>query len=751
MISIAHKEITKDYGDSVIENVWVDSNSCHVERSETSQSLESTQSTKETTQILGTMQAIKDSMLETLQTAQDSIICLYTSFLDNEILTLVQAIGDNNRIYIYTKDQNTLQELSHHSLVRLGDNLAGSFVLIQKDKNIQGFFSTKDFDIESNQLFLELDSNQCNDFWHYFITCFWKDAKKEFIAGKEEEIKEMNQKDFIPPFQNGFDAEFIRDSILQEKSNALIQLQKNSPLIDLLQDFKECKFFLQDFHTLSDEMLLQDKETNSIECPVGFDSINNDIFLSNNNTLLYSIRVTGKQTQIFKAMLQNLIKNKTKSFKHEVALKELIDKTIHYLDGKTAKIEAHTTHIDSIQCTSFLDKDEFETQELDYKQIWQDKYPHTCKITYSFDIIPFYTPTHFKQANLYNEWENTHKALHNTIDKALKDIESIYKKQDELNAFQALLSEAKNFFKRFFLGKNTNLKDLTAKLNEIKEKATLETLNIDSTQSYIQELEKHIKTINENSGEIDLKLDEAKEHNRWQIRKNELEKEIEKLQQHCHTKQQDLNTKEKECKDKKEKLDSMQKEIENLNKKKDGLNEKQNNLQGELNKLKNAKDSKDKTKEIESRLNGIKQDLDKTTQTLDSKNKDHNKEKQNKEALDKLIKTKREELQKDENELKSLKDDLEKKYKEFRYNKKDSKEPESPLAFMDKRQSQTQQEIHISIPKENRPSTGVLKKDKNERLLEISLWSEVESAKKEAQRLGANLSVKNQTQQKGQI
>ena len=477
MISIAHKEITKDYGDSVIENVWVDSNSCHVERSETSQSLESTQSTKETTQILGTMQAIKDSMLETLQTAQDSIICLYTSFLDPEIIKLIPEIAKNNRIYIYTKDQNTLQELSHHSLVRLGDNLAGSFVLIQKDKNIQGFFSTKDFDIESNQLFLELDSNQCNDFWHYFITCFWKDAKKEFIAGKEEEIKEMNQKDFIPPFQNGFDIEFIRDSILQEKSNALIQLQTNSPLIDLLQDFEECHFLLQDSKVLSGEVLENSTTSNFVITNVGFDSIDTDIFLSNNNTLLYSISLNDTQNKTFKSLRKSFVI--TKSFKHSITLKELIDKTIHYLDGKTAKIEAHTTHKDSIQCTSFLDKDEFETQELDYEKIWQDKYPHTCKITYSFDTIPFYTPAHFKQANLYTEWDNTHKALHDTINKALNNIESIYKKQDELNAFQALLSEAKNFFKRFFLGKNINLNDLTAKLNEIKDKATLETLNIE--------------------------------------------------------------------------------------------------------------------------------------------------------------------------------------------------------------------------------------------------------------------------------
>lgn len=741
MISITHKEITKDYGDSVIENVWVDSNSCHVERSETSQSLESTQSTKETTQIPGTMQAIKDSMLETLQTAQDSIICLYTSFLDPEIIKLIPEIAKNNRIYIYTKDQNTLQEISHHSLVHVGENLAGSFVLIQKDKNIQGFFSTKDFDIESNQLFLELDSNQCNDFWHYFITCFWKDARKEYIAGKEGAISEMNQKDFISPFQNGFDTEFITDSISQRKSKALIQLQENSPLIGLLQDFDKSKFLLQDFHILSDETLLQDRETNFIECPIGFDSINNEIFLSNNNRLLYSIKVTGEQTEMFKAILQNLGKNKTKSFKHEVALNELIDKTIYYLDGKTAKVEQSITHTDSIQCDRFFDKDEFEIQELDYTQIWQDKYPHICKITYSFDVIPFYTPAHFKQANLYNEWDNTHKALHNTIDKALKDIESIYKKQDELNAFQALLSEAKNLFQRFFLGKNTNLKDIATKLNEIKDKATLETLNIDSTQSYIKDLQEFANTISENSGEIDLKLDEAKEHNKWQIRKNELEKEIEKLQQHCHTKQQDLNTKEKEYKAKEANLDSMQKEIENLNKKKDELNEKQNSLQDKLNKLKNVKVSKDKTKEIESRLNDIKQDLDKTTQTLDSKNKDHNKEKQNKEALDKHIKTEKAKLQNDENKLKSLNNDLETKYKKFRYNKKDSKESKSSLAFMDKTQSRTQQEIHMVIPKENRPSTGTLKEDKNERLLEISLWSEVESAKKEAQRLKAKLSV----------
>lgn len=134
-IAKSHREITKDYGNSVIKNVWVDS-------SEHKQKL-SIESTR----------AIKGSMLEALQIAQDSIICLYTSFLDPEILRLVSKIADNNRIYIYTKNRNTLQEISHHSLVRVGENLAGSFVLIQKDKNIQGFFSTKDFDIESNQLF----------------------------------------------------------------------------------------------------------------------------------------------------------------------------------------------------------------------------------------------------------------------------------------------------------------------------------------------------------------------------------------------------------------------------------------------------------------------------------------------------------------------------------------------------------------------------------------------------------------------
>lgn len=379
-------------------------------------------------------------------------------------------------------------------------------------------------------------------------------------------------------------------------------------------------------------MLLQDKETIFIECSVGFDSIDTDIFLSDNNTLLYSISLNDIQNKMFKSCREAF--SITKSFKHEVALKELIDKTIHYLDGKTAKIEAHTTHKDSIQCTSFLDKDEFETQELDYEKIWQDKYPHTCEIIYSFDIIPFYTPTHFKQANLYNEWENTHKALHDTINKALNNIESIYKKQDELNAFQALLSEAKNFFKRFFLGKNTNLKDLTAKLNEIKEKATLETLNIDSTQSYIQELEKHIKTINENSGEIDLKLDEAKEHNKWQIRKNELEKEIEKLQQHCHTKQQDLNTKEKEYKDKKEKLDSMQKEIQNLENEKDKAKEHLDTLKQEQQKL--SKNNQEKEEYCRK----------KQKEKADKENKSNNNEKTINATKDRL-----KELQQKANEL----------------------------------------------------------------------------------------------------
>ncbi|EEO23770.1 MULTISPECIES: hypothetical protein [Helicobacter] len=139
--------------------------------------------------------------------------------------------------------------------------------------------------------------------------------------------------------------------------------------------------------------------------------------------------------------------------------------------------------------------------------------------------------------------------------------------------------------------------------------------------------------------------------------------------------------------------------------------------------------------------------LDETTQTLDSKNKDHNKEKKDKEALDKYIDTEKQNLQKDENKLKNLKDELKTKYEKFSYNKKDSKESKSSLAFMDKTQSRTQQEIHMVIPKEDRPTTGTLKEDKHERLLEISQWDEVESATEEAQRLKASLSVKHDKSQ----
>ena len=715
----SHREITKDYGNSVIKNVWVDS-------SEPKQKL-SIESTR----------AIKGSMLEALQIAQDSIICLYTSFLDPEILRLVSEIADNTRIYIYTntKDQNTLQEISHHSLVRVGENLAGSFVLIQKNKNIQGFFSTKDFDIESNQLFLKLDSNQCNDFWHYFITCFWKGAKKEYIAGQEKEIKEMNQKDFISPFKNGFDTEFITDSISQRKSNALIQLQENSPLIDLLQDFEACNFLLQDSKILSDEILENSTTSNFVITNIGFDSIDTDIFLSDNNALLYRLSLNDTQNTMFKKLRESIVI--TKTFAHEVALNELIDKTLHYLDGTTAKVEQSITHTDSIQCEEFLDKDELERQELDYTQIWQDKYPHICRVSYSFDVIPFYTPAHFTKANLYNEWDNTHKALHNAINEALRDIEKTQEKQKELEGFGALLEGVKKSFKQFFLGKNTNLKDIATKLNEIKDKATLETLNIDSTQSYIKDLQEFANTISENSGEINSKLDEAQEHNKWQISKNELVEKIQRLQQDCEAKRKELINKEKEYKAKEANLDSMQEDIQNLHKECD-------NLQSELN---TPQDSKDKNTDIESKLNQIKQ-------TLNSRNNAYDTEKKNKEALDKHIKTEKEKLQKDEDKLKSLNNDLETKYEKFHYNEKDSKESESSLNYMYDKKITTKCEINIPIPKEDCPNTGVLKEnkeDKNERLLEISLWSEVEMAKQEAQRLKAHLSVKKQdeSQQKG--
>ena len=723
MITIIERKITKNYGTSKIENVWV-------EYDEESNDFAANED------ILDSMQTIKNSMLNALESKQDSIICLYTSCLNKEILDYLSKIDNSNRIYIYTKNQNILEELSHRFLIREGEYICGNFFLIRKDNEIQGFFSTNNFKIESNQLFLELDSKECNEFWHYFIACFWKSAKIEYIAGSKEEVSENNQQDFMPPFENGFDIEFIEKEILESKERVSIQLVKNSPLIPLLQDFENCSFLLQDPKVFNDETLKN--KSDFYVANVGFDAIDANIYISD-TILLYRIQLNDEQKAQLKKMQNSLIIKQ--KFRHSIALQDLIDKTLHYLDGRIVKVEQNSEHKDYIQCDKFLDKEEFEKQELEYEKIWQEEYPHNCEITYKFAIIPFYTPNSFKEAQLYNEWKETHKSLHKEIDKALSNIESILRKKEKLNKFQAILGEAKNMFIRFFLGKDNNLQSIKNKLLNTKEKALPENLDIVSMQKYIKDLEENIKIINENSGEIDLKLDEAEKHNEWQEKKNKLIKEKNRLEEHCKKERENIETQQKECENKRAKIENEQKELQKEYENKD------KQIKQAKNESENSKDSekqiKQQRRDIDFKISNLNKDL----KELDSKIKDCEKKEKDNKAFQQNINTKKQELQKNENKLNSLKNDLKNKYEKFHYDnteQKKSKGSQSSLAYMNsnKENHKSTQYININIPKENRPSIGTLKEDGNKRLLEISLWSEVEAASKEADKLRAKLSVK---------
>lgn len=587
-IETIHRKVEKDYSDRVVNDIWV--------RQENKESKPTNDN------------SIQDFITNSIQQNREQIICLYIPTIKQEIRKLIENIGKNNRIYIYTKEQENLEELSKFCLIRTHANIAGSFILIKHDSIINGFFNTKNlFNKESNQLSLELDTKQCGEFWHYFITCFWHYVDKEYINGARKEVRDNNQEDFLPPHNNDFDKNIMLESVKSDKKNSLLFICKNSPIRQHTYHFNKCVFMLQDFNVLDDEILQYDKESRFSISNIGFDCIDNKIFMSDNQSLLYSITLNEKQEEQLNKLKDSL--KDSAYFKHSIALKDIVNKEILYLNGKEAIIEEEYKHIDNIQCDKFIDKEEFEALELDYENIWQEQYPHTCNITFTYDIIPYFTPESYKEAILYKEWSDTHTALHQIIDKELKNIESIQNKQKELDGLKALVGNVLKSFKQFFLGKDTNLNHIKDDIETLKEKADIHSLNIEYMQDYIEVLQQYAKVINENGGEIEIKLDEAKEHNKWQQRKNKLEEDIINKEKKCKEYKEALDKKEQDYKEKENKIQEIQEKKDSLIKQEENMKE-------------NLKTLKEQEKALQKQENDIAQEIKRNEEKQQQKEKE---------------------------------------------------------------------------------------------------------------------------------
>lgn len=781
-IEVISKEVIQDYSDEMLSDIWLINHK------------------KDSINIQNINANISD--IDEILSVENSAICVFSSSfenLDSNLRDILFNATKNNKVYMLSNEFcDILNDFIGASLIRTKVALNGSFILVKNDdKEIDGIFFSNSLNDLEKCINFRLDSNQCKEFFNFFCYLFWEEAKQEYLDSKEPvDIVENNQDDCLMPYQNSLDSNYVKTYLSQYNDKVIKgieSIQDNSNV--LTNNETNCNIIISNFRDNNKEMLLKLASNNKIFAVenLGFDmclNANGKTFIiprdSNKNCDVYALELNKDQMD----KLNNFIKNTpcNLTFLSTETKGKLLDKEFYFLDSINTinSVRELAIHNDNIACDEVLDYESFNDLSLDYDSI-KTKYNLYCQVQYNYTITPFYTPKDSKQAELYTQWKNTNARLQEMIKKQKDMIEQNRQKEKQLNTFTALLKDAKNIFARFFRGKEVTFENIESNLDSISQKADTECKNNTLTQEIFKELtdelNKCIENISKDNKEIDSKLQEAQARNEWEKKKDELEKNIESKKQDIEKLKDDIqNLKDKkditekeaskldDTKNQKNEVSQKIKELYNLknqkeklekeNKNMGNLQEKVSNLekqkqeqtqQEELDKIdQKLKDIKKQEEKLNENIKSIKdiesklQDLDNLRaqkERLESTIKDLESKKDSIKTLDSRIKGSDEKLEKENSSLESMQNNLNKNYKDFKYKEQDTK---SSLENVYNTESKKKNlDSKLNAPKEDLPKVGELREYKDRRYLEIQYYEQIESARKEAERLKAILSVKN--------
>ncbi len=648
---------------------------------------------------------------------QDSVICIQTEELNHPeiIKAIFNASKSRNRIYILTneKDKN-LTQLEGACLVRYGIQNIGSFILINPNTAAsKGIIFTAPF-IEtslanSENIILEFNKSQIKTLFRFFSDNFWNKAEFEIIKDYNSPIETSEPPlDFLPNIKDFCDTDFVKNEISKINSEALISvssLQTN----DLLNFTELRKSVILTSLNNNTELLTSLASENSIFANKNntsrkIISAYNDSWLIpktniSNDDNLYALKLNPLQIEILNSELAKKLDNAEFEFHLSKTREELENDTIRLLDiNNEIEIKSITEkNTNDILLTNLLSKEEFENQEPEFID---DNV--SVKINYNWHIIPFYTPKNSKKAKIYEEWEsyqNKYAAFINQIEKIINESDSKSKNIGEK-------------FKRLVLGKKQTISKYKQELDEIKD-VEFKVLELSKRKGIIKKVNELGKNVLANLSEIDIKINKSKIEE--EIEKLKIKKEVKKTKLELFIEEQEQKLKEKE--ENKEKL--LQGFLEKYEIKKDELAKYKSEWQRKKNK------KKEKIAEEQEKLKELQE-----IEVFDFRKK-----------FEGEIHNKKREIKNFENKIASKEKELEKVGMEQKQNNSSSLIDRIGNKQNNKDKKQNNEFI-IPDDIEYLPKVGELFEVGKQKYLEIEFWEDYELAKKETQRLNANLSAK---------
>nr|MDO8117548.1 hypothetical protein [Candidatus Sigynarchaeota archaeon] len=644
-----------------------------------------------------------------------------------------------------------LSKVLGKALIRINSNVSCHAILVDPtSKSQKGLILNKELldfgnQYKENPVFLQLALNkdQIADFYSFFKNLFWMGAEKEILTEKDlspqRDEKPVSLKTsaitttrLLYDFK---DCTYLTTSVRDSLANAVDSVQiafengipprledlvkaaitrtagRNSVLVPMITWPQEqfSSINVNSNSTINDYPVFTfpvDFSFISIDSKTGF------LFLDTiepaqpkPGKYYLGIKLDAQQTKMMLGFLSFLTSMSEFEYYSRKSLAEIKNEIRILQDGNFIKPDLAESEQIILQDVKTNNIDEFlkRREETPNLKSFKKKFKRT--IYYSWNVIPPILPDGSKEDQIYQAWDDLDSKFHAYFTRLVDAIDSLVR---YMNANET------ERVKLIFLGTNQKLKEIrdvvqTCQITDVKGSS------IKDIQKSIGILEQQYRSFIELQTRVQIAL-------RNDNRINKLINESKAIHDQIGEQNNEIGSYHKQIHDNEEKLKEKQDErleLEKILKKK---------------KKKDEDDTMDKLKENDLLINSIKDEINdarSSVEKLEKKNADNEKKIVEIEKEVKKLSTALESgaIEADSPGIgESLKELLASRQK------KEKNEP-APGEILDKSESK----FDGSIPKDPLPSTGRLYSVKKDRYLAIQYYSEIESGKKEASRLGAKL------------
>ena len=716
-IKSIRREETRNFGHVIENDFWLE-----IQLEKEGQTGTAVKEAEKTSDYINKINSDLDSAPE------NGVICIFSDALSSKSVceTLAKARDKGNRIYILTNDYNQEMNKIEGCLIRFGGGRRiGSFMLINPGTNdasgcvFTGLLSDGSLNRTEN-LLLDLDSEQIQTLFRFFCFQFWNNAEKEHIGGVSHNT-DAAPLDIYPPTNDSCDFSYLTKLWNKKTENAYITTSRLS----------ENSFFNFSVFSNSNIVSLLTGIDNSLVCSLK-DKANN-IYVHDDasmiNTLqtyegfwlipktdvtqeeeVYSIKLNSDQEKKLLNHNISIMQNKTyyQYFKNETRGK-ICGKTIFH-PGESVS-QKHTVNPEVRKIVKMDEPKELLPMEkfLNQHPSFEDD---GCSVSIKFEWtnVPYTLPKGSNKHQLYKNWEDEERKIKLFIDTILKNISEIEKSE---NKFKLIA--------RIFLGKKQKFKEYENELRKLKDENYRNIIKEEELKEKINRINELCRIVEKDSGEL-------KEENRQAEIKKQIEikeQEKEKYNKELNTKNDDLKKAEGEIK----KYTASQKDMENQHK----------NLKDKAEKEKTKKDEKEKTDKEKTETENIEINYDELIKEL---NENINKIKKelisrnmNKNNVTGQIKEIEKKIKETENYINNEKEKLKKIPKETA----EKKSSLTNLGTGGKMSNKSGFTNNLPVPTlKYLPIIGEFYNHNGQDYLAINDWEDYDKGKEEAKRLSAN-------------